>query len=67
MALVGCAVGAALLTPPSAQSNPAGTHSATGQRASTTQARSALIASGDVPDLFLLYTGDVIGYIDPCG
>jgi len=27
----------------------------------------ALIASGDLPDLFLLYTGDVIGYLDPCG
>jgi len=29
--------------------------------------RTSLIASGDVPDLFLLYTGDVIGYLDPCG
>ncbi len=26
-----------------------------------------LILSGDTPDLFLLYTGDVIGYLDPCG
>ena len=26
-----------------------------------------LIASGDTPDLLLLYTGDVIGYVDPCG
>jgi hypothetical protein len=27
----------------------------------------ALIVSGREPDLFLLYTGDVIGYLDPCG
>jgi hypothetical protein len=27
----------------------------------------ALVAGGDPPDLFLLYTGDVIGYIEPCG
>lgn len=40
---------------------------ATGQRAPAAQTPSALIPSGDVPDLFLLYTGDVIGYIDPCG
>ena len=31
------------------------------------EATGALIASGDSPDLFLLYTGDVIGYIEPCG
>jgi len=30
-------------------------------------ARRALIAAGDPPDLFLLYTGDVIGYVDSCG
>ena len=30
-------------------------------------ARTSLIATGDTPDLFLLYTGDVIGYLDPCG
>jgi hypothetical protein len=60
-------VGAALLTLSWAQSNRAGTDSATGRRAPTTQARRALVASGDVPDLFLLFTGDVIGYIDPCG
>jgi hypothetical protein len=29
--------------------------------------RRALIASGEAPDLFLLHTGDVIGYLDPCG
>ena len=29
--------------------------------------RSSLIASGDTSDLCLLYTGDVIGYLDPCG
>ena len=31
------------------------------------EATGALIASGDSPDLFLLYTGDVIGYLEPCG
>jgi len=30
-------------------------------------ARRSLIAAGETPDLFLLYTGDVIGYLDPCG
>ena len=29
--------------------------------------RRALIAAGPTPDLFLLHTGDVIGYLDPCG
>ncbi len=32
-----------------------------------TTPRRSLIASGETPDLFLLYTGDVIGYLDPCG
>ncbi len=32
-----------------------------------TTSRRSLIASGETPDLFLLYTGDVIGYLDPCG
>ena len=27
----------------------------------------ALIEGGEAPDLFLVYTGDVIGYLDPCG
>lgn len=26
-----------------------------------------LIADGPAPDLILLYTGDVIGYLGPCG
>jgi hypothetical protein len=30
-------------------------------------ADSSFFADGPPPDLFLLYTGDVIGYIDPCG
>ena len=34
---------------------------------SLAQTRRALIAAGESPDLFLLYTGDVIGYVDPCG
>jgi len=33
----------------------------------TAESRRALIDSGESPDLFLLYTGDVIGYLDPCG
>jgi hypothetical protein len=31
------------------------------------EATGALIAGGERPDLFLLYTGDVIGYLEPCG
>ena len=31
------------------------------------QARTGGIAEGPAPDLFLLYTGDVIGHIEPCG
>ena len=26
-----------------------------------------LVAPGPAPDLALLYTGDVVGYIEPCG
>lgn len=26
-----------------------------------------LVSEGATPDLILVYTGDVIGYIDPCG
>jgi hypothetical protein len=26
-----------------------------------------LIAGGRQPDMLLMYTGDVIGYVDPCG
>jgi len=32
-----------------------------------TASASVLIPGGAPPDLFLLYTGDVIGYLDPCG
>jgi hypothetical protein len=28
---------------------------------------SGLVVGGPPPNLFLLYTGDVIGYLDPCG
>ncbi len=38
-----------------------------GPGAPRSEDRPGLIADGDTPDLFLLYTGDVIGYIDPCG
>ena len=27
----------------------------------------ALVAAGKAPEVDLLYTGDVIGYIEPCG
>ena len=27
----------------------------------------SLVMSGDPPSLFLLYTGDVIGFVEPCG
>jgi hypothetical protein len=27
----------------------------------------ALVAAGGAPDVIFLYTGDVIGYIEPCG
>jgi hypothetical protein len=27
----------------------------------------ALVADGVKPEMFLVYTGDVIGYVDPCG
>jgi len=26
-----------------------------------------LVSVGSTPDLILVYTGDVIGYVDPCG
>ena len=29
--------------------------------------RGALIKEGQPPALFLIYTGDVIGYLEPCG
>ena len=29
--------------------------------------RGGLVEGGDSPGLLLLYTGDVIGYVDPCG
>jgi hypothetical protein len=34
---------------------------------SAQESAGALVADGDPADLFLLYTGDVIGYIEPCG
>lgn len=27
----------------------------------------ALVAPGEAPSLAILFTGDVIGYVDPCG
>jgi len=63
--LIGCALAVATLTPSRAQTAPAPTASPDPQ--GSLQTRQALIATGDSPDLFLLYTGDVIGYLDPCG
>jgi hypothetical protein len=37
------------------------------QAAPATGAQKGLVAGGDPPDLLLMYTGDVIGYVDPCG
>jgi hypothetical protein len=59
--VLGCAIAVAASLPtwsqtPSEDSPPADEGS-----------RRALIDDGESPDLFLLYTGDVIGYIDPCG
>jgi hypothetical protein len=65
--LVGGAIGAALLGPSWAQVDRSAPPSASPRGASTAQARVALVAPGDPPDLFLLYSGDVIGYLDPCG
>ena len=65
VSLIGCALAAALATPTRAQSAPSPTASSKPQ--GSLEARKALIATGDSPDLFLLYTGDVIGYVDPCG
>ena len=31
------------------------------------QPAGALVVGGPAPELFLLYTGDVIGYLEPCG
>jgi hypothetical protein len=31
------------------------------------QPAGALVTSGPAPEFFLLYTGDVIGYLTPCG
>jgi len=30
-------------------------------------AEAPLVPPGDTPDLTLLYTGGVVGYIEPCG
>ena len=50
----------------------AGAQSSDPPRAAATAApktagSTVLIPVGPPPDLFLLYTGDVIGYLDPCG
>ena len=38
------------------------------QVATGPQAQSGgLVRGGAPPDMILLYTGDVIGYVDPCG
>jgi len=45
----------------------AGAPAAAQEGVSTSPPAGALVAPGDAPDLTLLYTGDVIGYVDPCG
>ena len=37
------------------------------QPASFSPPPGALVAPGDTPQLTLLYTGNVVGYLDPCG
>jgi len=37
------------------------------QQPSFTPPPGALVAPGDMPQLTLLYTGNVVGYLDPCG
>jgi hypothetical protein len=34
---------------------------------STQDRANSLVMSGDPPSLILMYTGDVIGFIEPCG
>ena len=36
-------------------------------RLSAQEQAAGLVTGGEKPDLFLLYTGDVIGYVEPCG
>jgi len=37
------------------------------QKPAFTPPPGALVAPGDTPQLTLLYTGNVVGYLDPCG
>ena len=36
-------------------------------RLAAQDATGSLVGGGEKPELFLLYTGDVIGYVEPCG
>jgi hypothetical protein len=65
--LAGCVLGSLLLGQVWAQSAPGGAGANRRRPAPSSQGGRALVAAGEVPDLFLLYTGDVIGYLDPCG
>jgi len=60
---------AALLSGAVAMDQPAAESAANAQpkAVSFTPPLGALIAPGRTPDLDLLYTGNVIGYLDPCG
>jgi hypothetical protein len=64
---LGCVLGAAATAPAWAQARPQAERDATASPKPTAHAQRTLIARGDPPDLFLLYTGDVLGYVDPCG
>jgi len=61
--VLGCAVAVAASSASWSQTADPGTQ----EPASTAESRRALIDAGESPGLFLLYTGDVIGYLDPCG
>ena len=66
-ALLGGAIGTALLGPSWGQANRSHPPPASPREAQGAQAKVPHIAGGESPDLFLLYSGDVIGYLDPCG
>ena len=61
--LLGCAIAAAASSVSWSQTADPGVTAPV----ATAESRRALIDPGESPDLFLLYTGDVIGYLDPCG
>ena len=61
------AVTAAEGTPAPATPPPPAVVSSTTNGPSLTPPDGALVATGPAPAAALFYTGDVIGYVDPCG